>query len=109
LSVPRIVILPDVPGPEKTIPADRAPRLIGEIVLEYPAAARRAGLAGVVLLRLSIDEAGRVSDAAVIQTPHKLLSKAAMKSIEGIRFEPALRQGVAVAADVKLPLRFELE
>lgn len=88
------------------------PRPIGECAppaSEYPEEARRLGIEGVVILVVSIDEAGKVTDARVVQDPgHGLGPAAAAAYRRYCRFEPARRGGEAVATSIRVPFRFEL-
>lgn len=88
------------------------PKPVGECApppSEYPDEARRIGFEGVVVLVVSIDETGKVTEARVLQDPgHGLGPAAAAAYKRYCRFEPARRGGEAVATSIRVPFRFEL-
>jgi protein TonB len=76
---------------------------------EYPQAALRLGIEGLVVLALTIDETGAISDARVVKDPGHGLGPAAVASVRRhCRFEPARRGGEAVATSIGFKVRFEL-
>jgi protein TonB len=76
---------------------------------EYPAAAQRLGIEGLVVLVLTIDETGAISDARVVDDPGHGLGPAALATIRRhCRFEPARRGTEPVATSLKFKVRFEL-
>jgi periplasmic protein TonB len=97
-----------VPPTEVTV----LPRPVGECrppTQDYPEAALRLGLEGVVVLVLTIDEKGAISDARVVEDPGHGLGDAAARSVRRhCRFEPARRGGEAVATSFRFKVRFEL-
>jgi protein TonB len=88
------------------------PRPIGECrppTDEYPEAALRLGIEGLVVLSLAIDERGGIADARVIEDPGHGLGEAAVRTLRKYcRFEPARRGGEAVATTLRYKVRFEL-
>lgn len=76
----------------------------------YPATARAQRLEGTVLLLVSLDARGRVTSVALQQTcGHGILDQAALKAVRSWIFEPARQNGAAIAAQVKIPVRFRFE
>lgn len=75
----------------------------------YPPAARARRLAGIVLLRLSVDAGGHVAAVAVKRSSgHTLLDDAAVRAVSAWEFQPARIGRQAVAAQVEVPVRFIL-
>ncbi len=74
----------------------------------YPPAARAAGAAGTVILRVLLTAAGRVRVLAVLHGLGPLLNAAAKTAAEGIRFRPARRGAQALDAVVEVRVRFRL-
>lgn len=76
----------------------------------YPQAAKRRGMAGVVELLVRVDEKGM---AVTVEIKHSsgfsVLDREALKAVAQWRFEPARRGGVAVAGEVVVPIRFRLD
>ena len=76
----------------------------------YPRKARRRGVEGVVLLEVLVDISGRVADLRVLSSSgHRVLDKAALKSVKKWRFVPARRGDESVEMWVRVPVRFELK
>jgi protein TonB len=64
---------------------------------EYPPALRSAGIGGDVVLRLRLTDKGRVIEAKVTGTSGQPdLDEAARRGVRRCRFDPAMRDGVAV-------------
>lgn len=100
---------------EKYVPPTQVtvlPRPVGECsppASEYPEAALRLGLEGVVVLVLTVDERGTISDGRVVEDPGHGLGPAALQSVRRhCRFEPAQRGGEKVATSFRYKVRFEL-
>ncbi len=75
----------------------------------YPLVARRRGIEGVVLLRVTVGAQGNVLEIKVERSSgHDSLDDSARKSVKKWRFVPARRNGVAVQASVTVPVRFRL-
>jgi protein TonB len=77
----------------------------------YPESARRRGIEGTVLLKLRITAQGRVENVQVVRSAgYPDLDESAMEAVRRWRFEPARRNGEAVAEDaVLLPVVFQLQ
>jgi len=75
----------------------------------YPMAARRAHLQGDVVLRLAVDEAGRLTSVSVERgSGYRILDDAAIANVKLWRFEPAVQGGRPIATVAELPVRFRL-
>jgi len=117
-EVPRTAPPPSEVKPyrsEKYVPPTQVtvlPRPVGECAVppsEYPEEASRLGFEGVVVLSLTVDEAGQIVEARVVEDPGHGLGTAASASIRRhCRFEPARRGGDAVATTLRFKVRFEL-
>lgn len=76
----------------------------------YPPVSRRLGETGKVVLRVELDEAGRVSLAQVINSSgYKRLDEAALAAVGSWRCQPAQRDGQAVRSVAVQPFEFTLE
>jgi periplasmic protein TonB len=88
------------------------PRPVGECrppTDEYPQAALRLGVEGLVVLVLTIDERGAIVEARVVEDPGHGLGAASARSVRRhCRFEPARRAGEAVATSFRYRVRYEL-
>jgi len=76
----------------------------------YPFAARRKGVEGRVVLRVSVLASGGVAGIAVERTSgSRLLDRAALDAVRRWRFSPATRLGQPVASTVRVPITFRLD
>lgn len=76
----------------------------------YPAAAKKAGTSGTVILSVSVDEGGRpVSVAKARSCGCAELDDAAIAAVRKWRFHPAKMNGQPVAARLQVPVRFALK
>ena len=88
--------------------AMREPRLVTAPAPDYPPAALRANQSGEVLLRIEVQADGRPGAITVVSSSrHRALDQAAIRAVRRWRFEPALRDGVAVPGVVQQSIRFD--
>lgn len=88
---------------EPPVPLDPEPAVV------YPVALFQQRITGTVLLRLFVDEAGRLTaDSTRIQesSGYPALDSAALAAAPALRYAPALRNGVPVATLFIQPIRF---
>jgi protein TonB len=75
----------------------------------YPPAALARRLTGVVKVRAKVGADGRVASVALYRSSGvRSLDEAALEAVRRWRFDPAKRDGRAVAYEVVVPLRFTL-
>ncbi|MCW4455501.1 TonB family protein [Flavobacterium sp. MXW15] len=102
----------DRPQQQRTpaLPANRpAQPLAGNALPDYPRAALRAGVEGGVIARIQVDARGQVGDVSIVQrtgTRDRNLDRAVVNAVKTWRFEPAMRDGRAVASVVQVPVDF---
>jgi len=100
---------PAPPPPPRNLSAS-AVQYLEPLQVEYPRLSKRLGEAGVVMLRVFIDEAGRVRDVQVSRTSgHSRLDDAAMAAVQKARFKPPSENGQAVSGYAQVPVDFQLE
>jgi protein TonB len=90
---------------------DRPPRLLRtpfDPDRDYPPTAREAGLEGTVLLRVEVDERGRVTSVEVVRSDALMFDASAIRLVRGWEFDPAEQAGNPVSAVVLVPLSFRL-
>ncbi len=88
-----------------------APRRLKDLSPDpsYPARALRMGLKGTVVLLLDVSADGTVARVEIVSSSgHEELDRAAAEAARLWRFEPARRDGEAVAHDVRVPVEFRL-
>ncbi|MGY0650357.1 energy transducer TonB [Luteimonas sp. A537] len=76
----------------------------------YPPEAARAGIGGVVMLLIDLDASGNVTHISIERSSHdRNLDRAAIEAVRHWRFNPAIEDGVPVAARVRVPVKFRLD
>ena len=86
-----------------------APVLVGLTKPEYPAVARRLRVQGDVVMRLSVDAGGKVTDVELVKgLARGGIDEAAIAAARTARFKPALRNGAPVASRYLLVIPFRL-
>ena len=84
------------------------PEPIAKTEIEYTEEARAAGVEGRLVLKVSIDENGAVTDVAVASSVDAALDAAAIAAVKQWRFKPSTKCGKPVAGTYTLARRFEL-
>ncbi len=76
---------------------------------DYPAEAKRLRQEGVVMVNVSVNAEGRVTDASLAHSSgFPLLDQAALQAVHHWTFEPARAMGIPVASKPAVPIRFKL-
>lgn len=77
---------------------------------EYPAISRRMGEEGKLVLRVELDEEGRIDTAKVISSSgYERLDNAALTAVKNWQCNPSLRNGQPVRAVALQPFNFVLQ
>jgi protein TonB len=107
---------PDITDPtiETNIPfwkVERKPKLVREVVPDYPEMARAAGIEGKVIISMVVDTLGNVASAEVFATSgNALLDRAAVEAAYKCGFTPGFqRDRPVVVRNVVLPFNFRLQ
>ena len=85
------------------------PVIIDKVMPKYPPEARKAGIKGIVVGDLMIDEIGMVRDVVIKESASDELSTAAIEAFEQWRFEPAMMDGEAVVVRYIVTIKFNLK
>ncbi len=89
---------------------DQPPVLIAGIKPLYPYRARRLGIEGIVVVKLLVDEKGKVKDVKILRSePKGVFENAVIRAAKLWRFMPAKENGRNVPCWVIKPIRFRLE
>ncbi len=88
---------------------DVKPKLISKERPQYPEAARKQGVEGVVVVSIIIDETGSVQKSVIFKGVDSLLDRAAKEAAARCRFEPAVKNGKPVKTMMNIPFRFRLQ
>jgi TonB family protein len=86
----------------------KEPRKVKSVPPRYPDDAKRAGIAGVVIVECTISPKGEVAAVKVLKGL-PLLSEAAVEAVRKWRYTPTLLNGVAVPVIMTVTVNFKLE
>ena len=109
VAAPAAAVAPPAPAPPRNLSASSV-QYLEPLQVEYPRLSKRLGETGVVMLRIFIDEAGRVRDVQISRASgHPRLDDAAMAAVQKARFKPPSENGQAVSGYAQVPVDFQLE
>jgi len=86
----------------------KAPQLTNRVEPQYPEAARKARMEGVVILEAIITASGSVEDVKVLKSVNPLLDAAASRAVQQWRYRPATLNGRAVRVYLTVTVTFNL-
>jgi TonB family protein len=95
-------------GPFRPGSGIEPPRLLREIKADYTEEARRAGIAGDVLLEIVVRQDGTVGTVKLLQGLGGGLNDRAVQAVRQWRFAPATRHGTPVDVVVEVAVEFKL-
>lgn len=103
-------VLEDTPKPliDVEFGSPNAPAFLHREMPVYPLIARRLGKEGRILLRLTIDEKGKLLNIEVIEGAAYGFTEAAIEAVKKSTFKPAMQDGKPVMSKALLPIRFSL-
>jgi protein TonB len=87
---------------------DTKPEIVTFAGPVYPEFAREAALQGLVLVNVLVGTDGRVQQAIIVQSAHKVLDEAALAAARKCIFTPGRQRDMAVPVWVTLPYNFSL-
>ena len=108
----RVDVAPPPPPPmaDEFVAYDTPPKLIKLVKPRYPDIARKAGIEGMVILKILVDVDGKVVDAKVLKSLGNVgCDEAAIEAAKKCAFEPALQRDKPVKVWVSYPVRFMLK
>src|ERR1700731_1419389 len=74
--------------------------------LDYPVSLRRQNVVGVVKVRVSLDAAGHVLSASIIQSLHPTLDAIVEGAVRQTKWQPAIKAGKGVPYPFRFPVTF---
>jgi protein TonB len=96
------------PGADEFVPFEKAPQVVHQVMPVYPEMAVRAGLEGVVWVKILVDREGKATKALVIKSTAEIFEQAALNAAMQFHFTPALMNQSPVKVWVSIPFRFQL-
>lgn len=94
-------------GAVKIGPGISTPRKVKDVKPVYPAAARDAGIQGVVIMEVRIEADGRVGSAGILRSI-PALDQAALDAVRQWEFEPGLLNGVPTPVIMAVTVQFSI-
>jgi TonB family protein len=94
------------PATGEAVRGPGGPRAVFQPRPDYTQEALRARVSGDVLMSLIVDATGRVDSVRVIRSLRPDLDDSAVRTMRTWRFEPARRDGTAVAAQIEVSMSF---
>ncbi|MCX7769918.1 MAG: TonB family protein [Proteobacteria bacterium] len=85
-----------------------APKFLNRVIPQYPLLARKIGKEGKVVLRLTIDENGKLLNVEVIESAGYGFTESAIDAVKKSTFLPAMVDGKPVSSKAILPIKFSL-
>ena len=91
-----------------------APSIVGGLEalsknVVYPDTAVKAGVQGMVIVRVLISATGRIDKASIEKSDSPLLSQAALDAVRSVRFLPGKAGDQPVKCQVMVPVKFRLK
>ncbi len=112
---------PPVPPPSASgdaslfVPYDQPPMPIGgfEAIqrnIVYPEAARKAGIEGITIVYVHVNEKGIIDSTKILQSSDPIYgcAEAAIAALKAVQWKPAMQKQQPVAVWVSVPVRFKL-
>ena len=87
----------------------RLPELASEFKATYPEEARKLGLEGQVVLRLTVDSTGKVAKAVLVKGAGNGFDEAAMDAVKRFKFKPGTEGDEAIATEITYTYTFLLD
>lgn len=88
---------------------DRPPGFLKQVMAEYPSWAQEQGVEAVVLVWVTIDDAGRVTEVSVKRGAGKDFDISALKAVRMSLFKPLVRNGAKVPSRFIVTYDFKLD
>jgi periplasmic protein TonB len=103
-----VVQAPPPPLPYAPVQLDRQPAILNQVTPVYPAWAEEQGVTATVQLQVTIDARGQVQSVAIVSSGGDDFARSAIKAVRASRFQPWVKDGVAVPARFLFTYRFVL-
>lgn len=93
---------------EEEVPTIR-PQLIRRVEPIYPERARRAGIEGIVVLKIGTDLEGNVTSIVVLRSESTILNQAAIEAVEQWKYQPVYHNGRPIPVVTTVTVKFKLD
>ncbi|MFC2161637.1 energy transducer TonB [Acidobacteriota bacterium] len=85
------------------------PEIIHQVEPVYPERARRAGIEGIVMMRVKTDSEGNVNTVTVLRSDSTILNQAAIDAVNQWKYQPIYRNGVPIPIVTTVAVKFRLD
>ena len=75
----------------------------------YPEKARLAGIEGIVMMRITTDNAGNVISVTVLRSDSTILNQAAIDAVKQWKYQPIYTNGIPTPIDTRVAVKFRLD
>ena len=102
---------PPPPDPEETyefVAVSQKPKINHRVSPKYPELARKAGVEGMVVVKVLIDKKGNVEKAEILKSV-PMLDEAAVAAVKQFKFQPGKQRDKFVKVWMSIPFRFSLK
>lgn len=92
-------------GPDQDIP--KTPLPVHKIIPSYPPHLKQENIGGKVILQISINKQGTVTEAKILHSAHPELDEAAVSAIEQWTFTPILKRNKPITVNFPVMVEFK--
>lgn len=85
------------------------PKIIHQVEPVYPERARRAGIEGMVMLRIRTDNEGNVNSIEVLRSDSSILNQAAIDAVEQWKYQPPYKNGNPIPIVTIVAVKFKFD
>ncbi len=98
------------PPPRSAPPVrlDRQPAVLNRVIPDYPSWAEEQGVTAIVQLEVTIDAQGQVQNVTIVKSGGNDFTRNAIKAVKATRFQPYIKNGVALPAQFLFTYSFIL-
>ena len=103
-------VVQTAPPPLQAAPVqlDKQPAVLNQVIPEYPSWAEDQGVTATVQLQVTIDAQGRVQSVSIVRSGGNDFTRNAIKAVKATKFEPYIKDGVALPAQFLFTYNFIL-
>lgn len=94
--------------PPDFVPFEKEPQVIKRVEPAYPELARKAGLEGMVWIKLWVDKEGKVKDVVILKSASEIFNQPAIDAAKQWIFTPAMMKTGPVSVWISLSFNFKL-
>ncbi|HCF58748.1 MAG TPA: energy transducer TonB, partial [Myxococcales bacterium] len=87
----------------------KLPELSREVKAKYPEEARKLGIEGQVILELTIDATGKVTQARLVKRAGHGFDEAALEAVRRFAFKPGTEGGEPIVTEITYTYTFQLD